>query len=358
MDTSKNLHPQFKFNGLTFESSQDLVDFGNKLKKNGALYERQIAKFILKWFDDNDYIKVKTSGSTGKPKKIRLLKEHMVNSASATGVFFKMGAGNTALLCLPAKYIAGKMMLVRALTMGWDLHVVAPEKDAITHYDNTYDFAAMVPYQVYHSIDALDKIKKLIIGGGAVSNELDALLQNKKTEAFATYGMTESVTHIAVRRINGAGKTSSYSAMPDVTFKTDSRGCLVIDAFKVSEKPIITNDLVTINSARSFEWLGRIDNVVNSGGVKLFPEQIEKKIGSQIDVPFVISSEKDDALGERLILVLETTDKFALKNHPEIFNTLDAFERPKKIYTMSKLPITENGKIRRGEIQKLLKGYR
>lgn len=358
MNSLQNLHPQFKFNGLTFEKAQDLVDFAHKLKENGTLYERQIAKFILKWFNNKDFIIVKTSGSTGKPKKIKLLKEHMVNSAQATGVFFKLGAGNTALLCLSAKYIAGKMMLVRALTMGWDLHVVAPDKDAITQYDNTYDFAAMVPYQVFHSIKALNKIKKLIIGGGVVSNELDALLQTKNTEAFATYGMTESITHIAVRRINGAGKSNTYAALPDVTFDTDSRGCLVIDAFKVSDEVIVTNDLVKIISPRSFEWLGRIDNVVNSGGVKLFPEQIEQKIGTQIAIPFVISSEKDEALGERLVLVLERSDNTTLQNYAEIFNTLDSFERPKKIYTMSKFPLTENGKIKRLEIQKLLKGYR
>ncbi len=354
----QKLHPQFKFNGLTFESAIDLVDFGLKLKENGALYERQIAKFILKWFDSKEYVIVKTSGSTGKPKKIKLLKEHMINSASATGVFFKMGAGNTALLCLSAKYIAGKMMLVRALTMGWDLHVVAPDKDAITQYDNTYDFAAMVPYQVFHSMDALDKIKKLIIGGGAVSKELDAILQSKNTEAFATYGMTESVTHIAVRRINGAGKSNTYAAMPNVTFDVDHRGCLVIDAFKVSDELINTNDLVVLKGTRSFEWLGRVDNVVNSGGVKLFPEQIEKKISKRIKVPFVISSEKDEALGEHLVLVLESNENSNTCNYTDIFNTLDSFERPKKLYTMSKFPLTENGKIRRGEIKKLLKGYR
>ncbi|MDA9215912.1 AMP-binding protein, partial [Flavobacteriaceae bacterium] len=230
MEPSIKLHPSFKFNGLEFETSEEIVLFAKQLKENGASHEIAIAKFIVKWFNEKPYIKVKTSGSTGTPKKIKLLKTNMVHSAFATGVYFNLGTNNTALLCLSAKYIAGKMMLVRALTMGWDLHVVAPDKDAITQYDNTYDFAAMVPYQVYHTLNALDKIKKLIIGGGVIDPDLEAKLQTKSTQVYASYGMTETITHVAVRRVNGEDKTNVYSALPNVSFDLDSRGCLVIDA--------------------------------------------------------------------------------------------------------------------------------
>ena len=150
MEPSIKLHPSFKFNGLEFETSEEIVLFAKQLKENGASHEIAIAKFIVKWFNEKPYIKVKTSGSTGTPKKIKLLKTNMVHSAFATGVYFNLGTNNTALLCLSAKYIAGKMMLVRALTMGWDLHVVAPDKDAITQYDNTYDFAITVFCELYH----------------------------------------------------------------------------------------------------------------------------------------------------------------------------------------------------------------
>ena len=257
MEPSIKLHPSFKFNGLEFETSEEIVVFAKQLKHKGAKHEVAIAKFIVKWFNDKPYIKVKTSGSTGAPKKIKLLKTNMVQSAFATGVYFNLGTNNTALLCLSAKYIAGKMMLVRALTMGWDLHVVAPDKDAITQYDNTYDFAAMVPYQVYHTLNALDKIKKLIIGGGVIDPDLEAKLQTKSTQVYATYGMTETITHVALRRVNGENKTNVYTALANVKFDVDSRGCLVIDAPNLGNLHLVTNDVVTLLDSKSFEWLGR-----------------------------------------------------------------------------------------------------
>ncbi len=357
MPTSQ-LHPAFKFNGLHFDDVEDLLAFARRLKEDGAKYEKQVAKFIIKWFNNESFIRVKTSGSTGKSKKIKLQKLHMINSAKATGIFFKIGEGNTAILCLSSKFIAGKMMLVRALTMGWDLHVVAPEKDAITQYDNNYDFAAMVPYQVYHSMKSLNKVKKLIIGGGEVSAELEELLQAKETQAFATYGMTETITHVAVRRINGAGRTQEYAALPNVKFSIDDRGCLVINAPSISEEIIITNDLVKLLSPTSFIWLGRVDNIINTGGIKVFPEQLERKLTSEIKLPFIISSEKDSELGERVILVVQTDGVDKTPNYSEAFQKLSPYERPKKMYTLSKFPLTENGKIRRSEIKNIIAGYK
>jgi O-succinylbenzoic acid--CoA ligase len=334
-----------------------VLDFAHSLKRDGAPHERSMGKFIIKWLNDDPNITVKTSGSTGKPKKIFLSKEAMVNSAKATGTYFKVGEKTTALLCLHPKFIAGKMMLVRAMTLGWHLHVVAPEKDALTQYDNDYDFAAMVPYQVRHSIDALGKVKKLIIGGGAISLQLDALLQDVSTEAFATYGMTETITHIAVRRINGPAKSQSYHGLPDVKFKTDQRGCLVIEADEIHPETIVTNDLVNLNTPTSFEWLGRFDNVINSGGVKIYPEKIEQKLADIIDFPFIITSQPDEELGERVILVIENRNEVRIPNYSEVFATLTGYEKPKKIYTVSKFPYTENGKIKRKEVLSILKKY-
>ena len=257
METS-HIHPSFKLNGLSFDNPSDLLEFATKLKREGSLHEMSMGKFIYKWLDDDEFVKVKTSGSTGKPKKIKLAKQSMINSAAATGTYFKTGPDTTALLCLHPKFIAGKMMLVRAMTLGWDLHVVAPEKDALTQYDNKYDFAAMVPYQVHHSIQSLNKLKKLIIGGGPVSSELEQLLDEVETECFATYGMTETITHIAVRRINGMAKSEAYAALPNVKFSTDVRGCLVIDAPQITPNTIITNDLVALETPTRFKWLGRL----------------------------------------------------------------------------------------------------
>jgi len=347
--TSQLLHPDFKFNGLQYTKTE-LLEFAKSLVEKGAPHEINIGEFLQKWFDENETITVITSGSTGIQKSITIRKEFMVNSANATGVFFKLGPGTSALLCLPPKYIAGKMMLVRAMMLGWDLHVVAPEKDALTQYDNDYDFAAMVPYQVHHSIHALQKVKKLIIGGGDISNKLNERLQKVFTEAFATYGMTETVTHIAVKRINGLAKSDEYTALPNVKLSQDERGCLVIDAPMISDTKVITNDIVDLLSETTFKWLGRYDNVINSGGIKMNPEQIEEKLAPYIDFPFIISSEKDELLGERVILIVENKEKVELPDYSEVFLNLDTYERPKRIFSFSKFPYTETEKIKRNTI--------
>jgi len=301
---------------------------------------------------------VKTSGSTGKPKKIQLQKKQMVESAKATGIYFKLDTGISALLCLNADFIAGKMMLVRAMTLGWNLHIVAPEKDAITQYDNDYDFVAMVPYQVYHSIEALSKVKKIIIGGGIIPRDLEVALQEVPTEVFATYGMTETITHIAVRRVNGKEASQNYNALPDVKFSLDDRGCLIINAPKLTNEPVITNDLVELLTPTSFNWLGRFDNLINSGGIKIYPENVERKLASVIKIPHIVASEKDDALGERLILVLEKKNEASIENYIDAFAQLEPYEKPKKIYTVSQFPYTETGKIKRNDVLNLIQKYR
>jgi O-succinylbenzoic acid--CoA ligase len=356
--TSPYFHNAFTFNGLDYNNAAELLNFAMKLQDEGADHEASIGEFIEQWLGDSTTITVQTSGSTGEPKQIVLQKEHMINSAKATCTFFKLGPQTTALLCLSADYIAGKMMLVRSIVMGWNLHVVAPEADALTQYDNEYDFVAMVPYQVHHTFDALAKVKKLIIGGGAISPALEAKLQTIPTESFATYGMTETCSHVAVRRLNGPAKSDGYTAMQDVEFNIDNRGCLVIDAPFITEEPVVTNDMVQLNSSHSFEWLGRFDNVINSGGLKLFPETIEEKLASFIETPFVITSEKDEALGERIVLIVENNDTTTVPNYSEAFSSLDSFERPKRMYSISKFPYTETGKIKRTEVMQLLQKYK
>ena len=343
------VHPKFKLNGLSYQFD-DLYELAVDFEKSQTLHEIEIGKFLIEWLNNNDYISVSTSGSTGAPKKINILKTHTINSAIATGTFFELPSETRALLCLPASYIAGKMMLVRAIILGWDLYIKAPEKDAITQYDRDYDFVAMVPYQVHYSLKSLNKIKKLIIGGGAISVDLNDQLQHVDTEVFATYGMTETITHIAVRRINGLAKSDYYNALPNVKFSLDKRDCLVIEASEVSDDKVVTNDLVKIISPSSFQYLGRIDNVVNSGGVKLFPEQIEAKLAKFIDVQFIIASEKNQTLGEQLILILEEDSSELIPDIKTAFSTLSNYERPKKVYSFSKFPFTETGKIKRSEL--------
>ena len=355
--TSQSLHPDFKLNGLEFSSAEEVLNFADALREEGDEQEVSVAKFLEKWLDFSETITVKTSGSTGKPKKIELRKEHMINSALATGAYFKTGNKTQALLCLSANFIAGKMMLVRAMVLGWDLHIVSPAKDSLTEYDNDYDFVAMVPYQVWHSLEDLRKVKKLIVGGGRVSTELEERLQKVNTEVFATFGMTETCTHVAVRRLNGPAKSDIYYALPEVKFSIDERECLVISAPKIISEPIQTNDVVRLHSSTGFEWKGRFDNIINSGGLKLYPENIESRIASSLDVPFIIASEKDEMLGERVIMIYEgvegTKPKLA-----EAFNKLEPHERPKRVYCLSKFVYTETGKIKRQDVLSVLRKYK
>ncbi|PQB04080.1 AMP-binding protein [Aureitalea marina] len=350
------LHPDFKLNGLTFSSTEELLHFADDLQNQGEAYEYSVGSFLEQWVDFEPWIEVSTSGSTGIPKRIKLEKSRMINSAEATGAYFKLGPGTTALLCLSADFIAGKMMLVRAMVLGWDLHVVAPEKDALTQYDNAYDFVAMVPYQLDYSIDALSKVRKLIVGGSPVSQQLLDKIQDAQTEIFATYGMTETITHVAVRRLNGFARSDIYTALPGVQFEADDEGQLIIHAPKISEEVIRTNDQVDLVSPTSFKWLGRTDSVINSGGVKIYPEWVEQKLSRFLNNRLIVTSEPDAALGERLILVIESQST-ELPGLEEALNSLGKFERPKKIYTLSHFPMTPTDKIRRSDIRQLIHHY-
>lgn len=349
------LHPKFKLNGEAFPSAEALNERAKQLLEKGKDDEISIGKFILEWLDENDFIIVKTSGSTGIPKEIKLQKEHVFNSAIATVTYFDLGENTKALLCLPSEYIAGKMMLVRAMIAGWDLHTRAPEKNPLENIDANFHFTAMVPYQVFHSLGDLHKVKKLIIGGGGVPRKLEEELQKCETQVFATYGMTETISHIAVRPLNGKEKSMVFSALPKVNFSQNENGCLQIHAPEISEETVSTNDVVELISPTSFKFLGRIDNVINTGGVKVHPEIVEEKLSAQLNQPFFIASEKDEALGERIILIIESDKQLQLEDYSEAFETLSTYEKPKKIYSISHFIYTETGKVKRAEILKNIK---
>ncbi len=348
------LHPKFKLNGEAFPSAEALKECANHFIEKAKDDEVAIGKFILEWLDNNDFITVKTSGSTGIPKNITLQKEHVFNSAEATVSYFDLKEGTKALLCLSSNYIAGKMMLVRAMTAGWDLHIAATEKNPLENINSDFDFTAMVPYQVFHSLADLYKVKKLIIGGGAVPWKLEEELQKCETDIFATYGMTETISHIAVRPLNGKEKSTVFSALPKVNFSQSKNGCLQIHAPEISEETVATNDVVELISPISFKFLGRIDNVINTGGVKVHPEAVEERLSLHIKQPFFITSEKDGALGERVILIIESEKQLKLEDYTKVFGTLSAYEKPKKVYNRPQFIYTETGKIKRAEVLKKL----
>ncbi len=352
------MHPSFQLNGISFASEKELLIFSKTISEN-------LHDFLSDWFTKKAYIIVKTSGSTGIPKLIQLKKEYMKNSALATGEFFNVKENTKALLCLSIDYIAGKMMLIRALTLGWKLDIVDPISNPLIHTNKIYDFSAMIPLQLQNSLGEIHRIKKLIIGGGVVSNKLINRLKDITSEVFATYGMTETSTHIAIKKLNhyenaisNQTEKSFYKALPEVTIYKDQRNCLVIDAPKVTDELIVTNDIVQLISENEFEWLGRFDNAINSGGIKLYPEKIEEKLSTIISNRFFVTGISDEVLGEKLILIVEGDDipNKTNKLASEIIQikSLTKYEIPKEIYFVKKFIQTDTKKIQRKKTTTLI----
>ena len=317
-------------------------------------YFQHTATFLKEWINDKEYVIVQTSGSTGKPKDIKLLKKDMIASAKATGNYFNLKEGNTGLLCLPIKYIAGKMMLVRAIVLKLNLVLIEPSLNPLESLTTKIDFAALIPLQVKKAFEnnseKFDLIQKLIIGGAPVSRRLHQLIRNINTDCYATYGMTETVTHIAVKSLNGENESKYFEALKGVTFFQDNRGCLTVSVKHLSIKDLITNDIVELDDFTHFEWIGRFDNVINSGGVKLFPEKIETKIAAILDRRYFITSKPCEKLNQKLVLVIEggpfdKSTNVLFKSSLE--DELEKIEIPKEIIFLEHFKETETGKVKR-----------
>ncbi len=316
--------------------------------KNGLLY------FIIDWLSDSDSTQATTSGSTGTPKKIQLQKKFMEVSAKATLDFLGIEPGATALLCLPINYIATKMMVVRAFIGKLDLYCIPPSLNPVSPWTPYLDFAAFTPAQLGNLMknregrDFLKSINKIILGGGPVPSSLEEKTQRLEVPIWHTYGMTETMSHIALRKLNGTDRSDFFYPMPGVHIQKNSEDCLSVNAPHLGVFKLETNDIVEIQNDGGFRILGRKDHVINSGGVKLFPEQIEHKLSSIITHPFYVGSMPDDNLGERLVLFVESEapkESAIEKLHTLIKEKLTAFEVPKEIRFIKKFNRTESGKI-------------
>ena len=331
------VHGNFKLNGNHL-TEDDLCRIAYSFIKEGEPFEKAVGDFLLDWFDRHDYIDMQTSGTTGLPKMIRVSKQAMVNSDLATGSFFDLEPGIRVLHCLPTQYVAGKMMWVRAFILGWELDHVEPTTEPLRKIENVYDFSAMVPLQAQHSLDKLHMVRKLILGGAKVNQASSKSLQTVRSEIYETYGMTETITHIAAKRVG----EEAFTVLPNISIREDERHCLVIDAYTLSDEPVVTNDVVRVISDNQFVWLGRFDNVINSGGVKLFPEQIEEKLSGRIERRFFVKGLPDEELGQKLVLVIEGEPYDV---NPAVFKKLGKFEKPKEVIFTEKFAETTSGKI-------------
>ncbi|WP_299335361.1 AMP-binding protein [uncultured Psychroserpens sp.] len=342
--TFDKIHLRFKLNGIHY-NHDELKEVGYSLVKEGEDYEQIIGHFLLDWLDDHDYVITNTSGSTGLPKSIKIKKQQMVNSSVMTGDFFGLQPGDKALHCLPSQYIAGKMMLVRAMILGLELDMVSPSTIPAYDHHKSYDFCAMIPLQIQNSLERLEDIKTVIVGGARVSKSLKAKLQKVRSTVYETYGMTETVSHIAVRQLNKTSYSNAhFKILRDISISKDDRDCLVINAPELSDDVVVTNDVINLVSDTEFDIIGRFDNMINSGGLKLFPEVIEAKLQDTIETRFFITSESDNDLGQKVVLVLEAETNTI---DPSVFDTLDKFEVPKVVYNIPKFIETPNKKLHR-----------
>jgi O-succinylbenzoic acid--CoA ligase len=328
-----------------------------------------LEEFLNEWHNDRPTVLVHTSGSTGKPKPLLVEKSRMEASARITCNFLGLQQGDTALLCMPLDYIAGKMMVVRALTCGLRLITVTPSGTPC--WDEPVDLAAMVPLQVWNLLhDAagrqrLKQIRHLLIGGGAIDERMEEALKDFPNAVWSTYGMTETLSHIALRRLNGPTASDWYTPFEGVTLSQTEEGCLVIEAPAVHDGPLVTNDIVELSSpldqrslctftsknSNRFRIIGRKDNVICSGGIKIQMEEVERLLHPHLSIPYIITRAKDERLGEMVVLLTEGGNPDEVKAVCE--RVLPKYWQPRRVIIVDHLPMTETGKPARAEAELL-----
>lgn len=318
--------------------------------------------FLEEWHNDSPYLRVQTSGSTGAPKPMLVEKQRMLASARRTNDFLGLQEGDTALLCMSLDYIAGKMMVVRALERNLRLICVEPSGHPLAMTQRgqppCVTFAAMVPMQVYNSLkvpeecECLKQIRHLIIGGGAVDSHLAAQLKTFPNNVWSTYGMTETLSHIALRRLSGRDASDWYTPFPSVKVSLNDDSCLVIDAPEVCPELLVTNDIAELRN-QSFRIWGRKDNVICSGGLKIQAEEVERQLRPYIRVPYLISKRSDEKFGEVVVLLTEGDVETARAACEAV---LPKYQRPRVYIHVSQIPLTETGKPARRQAELLAKG--
>lgn len=339
-------------------------------------------EFLEEWNNPSPYVRVQTSGSTGAPKPMLVEKARMLASARRTNDFLGLKPGDTALLCMSLDYIAGKMMVVRALERGLRLVCVEPSGHPLRHNGDWHQcaisngtvracpqcvalndqtslsFAAMVPLQVYNSLqvpeekERLKQIRHLIIGGGAIDDALASELKTFPNAVWSTYGMTETLSHIALRRLSGPEASDWYTPFPSVSLSLSDEGTLIINAPEVCSEPLVTNDIAELSSlhSQSFRILGRRDNIICSGGLKIQAEQLERQLRPYLSSPFLITKRSDEKFGEIVVLLTEGSTDDARQLCERI---LPRFHQPRVYLHVARIPLTETGKPSRHEAERL-----
>ncbi|NBH88753.1 AMP-binding protein [Parabacteroides distasonis] len=343
--------------------------------------QEDLQAFLAEWHDPSPFLEVQTSGSTGTPKRIRVRKDQMLNSARLTCDYLGLKKGDKALLCMPLRYIAGKMMVVRSLYAGLDLEVCEPSGHPLADWEDTpLRFAAMIPLQVYNTLRVPEERKRLeqtdilIIGGGAIDAALEQEIRQMSNTVYSTYGMTETLSHVALRRLNGPEASPYYHPFPSVTLSLSSENTLVIDAPLVCDERLVTNDVARLLPDGSFAIIGRKDNIINSGGIKIQIEEVEERLRPYLNRPYAITAAPDPRLGEAVVLLIaprpcETLSPPRVTPHMRAITndsaqllcevstaalaSLPKYLHPRHIIKVSEIPQTGSGKINRAACREL-----
>ncbi|MEQ8415887.1 MAG: AMP-binding protein [Imperialibacter sp.] len=320
-------------------------------------YEQGILIFIKQWLSGANSFTLHTSGSTGIPKEIQVTRNQMIASAKATINFLKIAPGTPVTVCIDARYIGGKMQLVRALIHDLPLQIISPTTQLMNHLEAlpSLGLMSLVPLQLYSSLDnspeMLDKASAILIGGAPVQLSYLPKLKSIAPPVYHTYGMTETISHVALRKLNHEDTPDEFTLLPGIEISTDERECLVVSGEVTGNQPVTTNDIVELTSATTFIWKGRYDNVVNSGGVKIFPEEVDKLIAPELETmfpgaQFFTSGMPDEKLGQRLILCIESAQSIEVSGLIESLRTvLPPYHAPKHIYFLEHFIKTSSGKV-------------
>ena len=320
-------------------------------RSEDRLFNGEIADFQAEWLDDSTTITLHTSGSTGTPKEIAVPKLGMMKSARRTIDFFNFQPGETALLCMPLKYVGAKMVAVRAWMSGMHLLGASPSLHPFAHLRQGVDFVSLTPLQAYETLQVprerklLAQSKHVLLGGGAISPTLEQMLTQLPCAVWSSYGMTETYSHIALRRINGASASPYYRALAGVQLSANDTGALVIHDTCTDVGPLVTNDVVELIEHDLFLPIGRLDNVVNCGGVKHTLDQLERLL-SDFPHPFFLAKRKDEKFGEIIIMIYQAEHEYdEIKAYCAA--RLHKHAVPKDFIRVDQLPLTENGKPQR-----------
>ncbi|WP_323756171.1 AMP-binding protein [Roseivirga sp.] len=321
------------------------------------------AKFINEWRTGKESFAQNTSGSTGKPKTIYISRSQMIASARRTAKALNLVKGGSALLCINPEFIGGKMMLVRAMELEWNLTLVPPNSNPEEHLENDakFSFAAFVPLQLECMMAAekgrkqMNNIETIIVGGAPISAQLEKEIQLLPTKVFSTYGMTETVSHIALKAMNGPNKSDFFKVLDGVSVETDERDCLRIKADVTLNEWIQTNDVVELKGSE-FKWFGRADFVINSGGIKIHLDQLENQISELLDSQVILLKKSHPQLGETYVAVIVNKDKGTIDELKSVIeSSLAKYHKPHALYLIDILPRTASGKIDRMALSQQLK---